>query len=149
MAEWGAGRQCCIHIDQYSVALLPEGNLQSYLPHSTHQKHSSDTDLGLLLQQQRRKLCPCWGSNNHRAKRRLHSISSAGFGHYNISYTSYKGDNGHHTLRTQLFLPERQDTSPSTSGWSLIPPTKKPGPNKGQKPEARGTIILRPEERRP
>ena len=57
---------------------------------------------GFLLQHLRSRSCPWQGSDNHRAKGRTCSTSSAGPGHHNTSHTSYQGDNGQHILRKEV-----------------------------------------------
>ena len=83
---------------------------------------------GLLLQQLRSRPCLGQGSDNHRAKGRPCSISSAGSGHHKISHTSYQGDNGQHMLRKETAgihtkkSPRTKNIKPTqaTQGYSHI-----------------------------
>ena len=80
--------------EEYSVASLPVGVLQStYLaPQITNTAKKQIS--GPLLQQLGSRLHPWQGGDNHRAKGRPCSISKAGSGHHNTSQTPYQGDNG-------------------------------------------------------
>ena len=84
-------------VEEYSDACLLMGAHQSFLPHTTGHKQFKNRPAGSYPQQIGRRL----GSDNHRAKKSLHSISSAGSGH-DISLTSYQWDNGQQTLRKDI-----------------------------------------------
>lgn len=62
------------------VASLPVGAFQSYLPHTVEGIYPKGG-----------RPCPRQSCNNHRAKRRLHSISSTGSGHRDNNHALIKG----------------------------------------------------------
>ena len=74
------------------MASLPVGVLQSHLPRP--QITITETDLGALFHKPGSRPHHRQGSDGHRAKGKLPSISSTGLGHNNIKQNPLQGDKG-------------------------------------------------------
>lgn len=99
--NWHIHRQTT-PVEEYWVAPLPVEVLKSCLPCTADKKHSSETNLGTSTSTNREQTRPLQGCDNLSENRRLHSISSIGSGHYNISHTSYQGHIYQNTLRKEM-----------------------------------------------
>ena len=82
-----------------STGILPLPSPKTCLFHITAQKWI----WGLLRQQLWSRPCPQQDCDNHRAKRRPCSTSSAGFCHHHASHMFYQRDNKQHTLRKTMW----------------------------------------------